>query len=167
MSGMLFIFGNHLCTESNQNQGRADWNSKGRTRHGAKYTMLGLNSVWSPNSALFSLHTDAHSSDSSQPLPHCHHHHPHRQTKCLSAEPTGSGDLTNPGQEATLETPGCIALGVVGTVALPQQTPRRVRKRHYILFLELSTHFFFLECWSYTEKNVMLLSFFTSFQVFK
>lgn len=97
-------------------------------------------------SALFSLHTDAHSSDSSQPLPHCHHHHPHRQTKCLSAEPTGSGDLTNPGQEATLETPGCIALGVVGTVALPQQTPRRVRKRHYILFLELSTHFFFLEC---------------------
>ena len=76
----------------------------------SRHATLGLNSVRSSDSALMSLHVDTRSSDSSQPPP-LHNHHPHCQTKCLSPEPTGSGDLTDPGQEATLETPGCIASG--------------------------------------------------------
>ena len=146
MSGMLFIFGDHLCTERNQNQGRADWNSKGENKTCSQVSpdmQRWDSTVFGPQTQHWWVYT----------LTHAHLTHPN------PLPPTTTTPIAKPNafhlnqlahgisliqdRKPLWRLLAVLPLGAVGIVVLPQQTKRRVRKRHYVLFLELSMHFFF------------------------
>ena len=132
-------------------------NHKGRWGHGTKYRIVWLNSVWSWNSALFSLHVGTHSFDSFQPLllppPPLPDPTPFAWTHLLRGT-HGLGTRSHSWDPWPYGCPG--SLHVWPCLGKSKTTPGKtscssISKTYYT--------FFFLEGWSYTENyNVTELS---------